>query len=234
MPRSKRLALAGIPLHITQRGVNHTAIFVDDDDRWHYMALLARTIRDYSLAMHAYVLMDNHVHLLMSADVENAVSAGMRQLGQCYVQAFNRRHARSGALWQGRFKSSLVDSDRYLLAVYRYIELNPVRAGMVDDPRRYRWSSIHGNLGLRRDPLLTPHAAWIAEHGADPGLRACRYRAWLSDTTSAGDVEIIRRHLATERALGTASFTARIESALGRPARVRPVGRPKAAAVTAS
>jgi putative transposase len=137
MPRSPRLELPGIPLHITQRGVNRCAIFIDDDDRHHYLRLLGLFAREESLAVHAYVLMGNHVHLLVSSPLVGAASATLRRTAQCYVQMFNHRHGRSGTLFEGRFKSCLVSTDRYVLNVYRYIERNPVRAGMVSTPEKY-------------------------------------------------------------------------------------------------
>ena len=134
MPRRPRLELPGIPMHVTQRGVNRCAIFVDDVDRHHYRRVLREACTKDAVAVHALVLMDNHVHLLLASSQPGNVSMAMRNAGQAYVQAFNMRHGRSGTLWQGRYKSSLVDSERYLLSVMRYIELNPVRAAMVATP----------------------------------------------------------------------------------------------------
>jgi putative transposase len=130
-PRQARLEIPGIALHITQRGVNRCAIFPDDDDRHHYLRLLAESAANHGLQIHACVLMGNHVYLLVSSAEPGKVSLAMRQLGQAYVTAFNRRHRRTGTLWEDRFKSCLVDSDRYLLTAYRYIELNPVRAAIA-------------------------------------------------------------------------------------------------------
>ena len=162
MPRQARLEIPGIPLHITQRGVNRCAIFLDDDDRRHYLNLLADSAKQYALRLHAYVLMGNHVHLLISSDEAGTVSRAMRQLGQNYVTAINRRHRRTGTLWEGRFKSCLVDSERCLLTAYRYIELNPVRAAMIAAPWDHPWSSVHANLARQHDPLVTPHSAFSA------------------------------------------------------------------------
>jgi putative transposase len=226
MPRRARLELAGVPLHVTQRGVNRGAIFVDDDDRGHYLQLLAEVAESGLVAIHAYVLMGNHVHLLMSAAEAGVISAAMRRLGQCYVQGFNRRHRRSGPLWEGRFKSCLVDSDSYVLAVYRYIELNPVRAAMVDAPQRYRWSSVHGNLASVVDPLLTPHLC-LAALGAESGDRADAYREWLRAGTDTQELTAIRHHLEQERALGSVRFQRMVEQTLGRPVALRPRGRPE-------
>ena len=156
MPRQPRLEIPGIPVHVTQRGVNRCAVFLDDDDRQHYLKLLAASEQRHALQIHAYVLMGNHVHLLISSEKAGALSKAMRQVGQNYVSTFNRRHRRTGTLWEGRFKSCLVDSNRYLLTVYRYIELNPVRAAMVELPEHYSWSSVHANLALLQDRSSLP------------------------------------------------------------------------------
>lgn len=149
--------IPGVPLHITQRGVNRCAIFLEDEDRRHYLRLLGESAANQELQIHAYVLMGNHVHLLVRSDESGKVSRATRQLGQAYVTAFNRRHRRTGTLWEGRFKSCLVDSDRYLLTAYRYIQLNPVRAATVERPEHHHWSSVHANLALCEDALVTPH-----------------------------------------------------------------------------
>ena len=142
-------------MHITQRGNDRGAVFVDDADREHYLALLAATLRKREISLHAYVLMGNHVHLLMDSPRPGEISRALRRLGQCYAQSLNRRPRRTGSLWEGRFKSCLVSADRLLLHAIRYIELNPVRAQMVAAPEEYRWSSVHAHLGLGEDPLIT-------------------------------------------------------------------------------
>ncbi len=225
VPRRPRLEIAGVPLHITQRGVNRAAVFVDDADRQHFLDLLGKGLARFDIALHAYVLMGNHVHLLASAPETGLISRAMRNLGQCYVQAFNRRHGRTGTLWESRFKSCLVASDRYLLTVYRYIELNPMRAALAVHPAAYRWSSVHANLALRDDPLVTPHPVFAAL-GARPATRAARYRAWLHEAISAEECDAIRAHLEQERAWGDKRFQAMVEKTLNRPAAVRPRGRP--------
>lgn len=170
--------------------------------------------------------MTNHVHLLVGADVVGALSRAMSKLGQRYVPAFNRRHGRTGTLWEGRFKSCLVDSERYLLTVYRYIELNPVRAAMVDAPEPYRWSSVHANLGLKDDFLVTPHPvlAELARNGPSPGEA---YRHWLREGMSAVDLDAIRAHLQQERAVGSPRFQAMVAKTLNRPVEYRSRGRPR-------
>jgi len=212
-------------MHVTQWGVNRGAVFVDDEDRTHSMSLLAETAATGALVIHAYVPMSNHVHLLVSSGELGSISSGLRWLGQCYVQAFNRRHRRSGPLWKGRFRSCLVDSDAYLLAVYRYIELNPVRAAMVDAPNRHRRSSVHGNLGSLVDPVLTPHDCFMAL-GLDGRARGDADREWLQEAISDEELAAIRQHLAQERALGSPRFQLMVEKTLGRPVSLRVRGRP--------
>ncbi|MGV8931793.1 MAG: transposase [Luteimonas sp.] len=178
MPRQARLELPGIPMHVTQRGVNRCAIFIDDQDRHHYRRLSREACRKYGVCVHAFVLMDNHVHLLLSAGHAGRIALAMRASGQAHVQAFNLRHGRSGTLCQGRFKSCLVDTNRYLLSVIRYIELNPVRAAMVARPEDYRWSSVHTHLGQTCDPLLTLHPLYLSL-GHDSMQRAEAHGVWL-------------------------------------------------------
>ena len=156
--------------------------------------LLAASARKHALQIHSYVLMGNHVHLLISSENLGALSKAMRQIGQNYVSTFNRRHRRTGTLWEGRFKSCLVDSDRYLLTVYRYIELNLVRAAMVEMPEHYPWSSVHANLALRCDPLVTPHGTFLAM-AADRAQRAEAYRVWLHAGVNDDELADIRQHI---------------------------------------
>lgn len=226
MPRQPRLEMPGIPLHVIQRGVNRCAIFIDDDDRHHYRRLLREACQRYEVAVHAFVLMDNHVHLLVGAGIAGHISRALRLAGQTYVQAFNHRHRRSGTLWQGRFKSSMVESDGYLLNVMRYIELNPVRAAMVARADDYRWSSVHTHVAGARDPLVTPHPAYVAL-GADPTARAAAYRQWLHAPLDEDELARIRAYMQQEKALGGPRFQAMVSKALNRPVDVRPSGRPR-------
>lgn len=225
MPRLPRLELKGVPLHVTQRGINKGAIFLDADDRYHFRRLLRGAFRDHGIALHAFVLMDNHFHLLVTPDVVGSLSRAMGWIGQSYVQAFNLRHRRCGALWQGRFKSCLVQSERYLLTVMRYIELNPVRAAMVGAPQDYRWSSVHTHLARARDPLITPHPLYLAM-GRDPSERAGAYQQWLDAGIAPDDLQHLRTYASQERALGDERFQRMVETTLGRPAVCRPRGRP--------
>jgi putative transposase len=162
MPRLARFVLPDVALHIIQRGHDRQACFRDDTDRMVYLALLRDCLAKSRCALHSYCLMTNHVHLLLTPPDGRACAVLMRNFGQRYVQYFNRRYDRTGTLWEGRPRSCLVESTRYVLACYRYIELNPVRAGMVDRAAAFKWSSHDGNTGRVDEPLLTPHAEYLA------------------------------------------------------------------------
>lgn len=170
--------------------------------------------------------MSNHVHLLVGATRASAVSRLMQSLGRRYVRGFNARHGRTGTLWEGRFKSCIVDSDDYLLACLRYIELNPVRAAMVAWPWEHRWSSVHVHLGLRSSSRVSLHPACLTL-GADHGGRAAAYRALLLEPLTDHLLSSIRDHVRQERALGSPRFQAMVERTLNRSTRVRRAGRPR-------
>ena len=211
-------------MHITQRGVNRAATFLDRDDYSDYRSALARAIGEHGVQLHAYVFMGNHVHLLASAATVGAVSLAMQDVGRRYVPAFNRKHGRTGTLWEGRYRSCPVETEAYLLAVYRYIELNPVRAALVARAQDYPWSSVHGNLGVRADQLLSPHPVFSALGAATPE-RVSAYRRWLEAGTSVEDLERIRRHVQRQRALGDERFQAMVAETLQQPAHCRSPGR---------
>ncbi len=208
MPRTPRLELPGIPLHVTQRGVNRCAIFLDDNDRHHFRRLLREACRKHDVEIHAFVLMDNHVHLLLGALRAGSVSGACdwrdnptsrRSTIGTTAPARSGRGASSPAWW------TLTNSDHYLLTVMRYIELNPVRAAMVDAPEAYRWSSVHTHLGHACDPMLTPHPMYLAL-GTNAESRAAAYRSWLYAPLPPEDLAAIRRHLEQEKALGNPGF----------------------------
>jgi putative transposase len=175
MPRQARLIVPDIAVHIVQRGHDRRDCFRHETDYLVYLSTLRELLPKTGCALHAYCLMTNHVHLLLTPSTATACALLMRNLGQRYVQYFNRRYERSGTLWEGRFRSCLVDSARYVLACYRYVERNPVRARMVDSASAYRWSSHGGNAGERSNGLLTPHAEYLAL-GQDDAVRLAAYR----------------------------------------------------------
>lgn len=226
MARLPRLDLPGVPQHVIQRGNNRQPCFVADEDYATYREDLLEAAQKRHCAVHAYVLMTNHVHLLVTGAEPGSVSKMMQQLGRRYVAFFNARYRRSGTLWEGRFKTSLVDTCRYLLTCYRYIELNPVRAAMVADPADYRWSSFHWNACGRPDALVTPHPGYVAL-GAGPEQRRAAYRALFDHAIGDDDMADIRSHVQQQRALGTRRFQAEIATLLARSVAVRPRGRPK-------
>ena len=175
MPRSRRLEHPNVPLHVIQRGNNRTACFFGDIDRRFYLKCLAEAAARRGVAVHAYALMSNHVHLLVTPNETGAVAVMLQDLGRKYVRVINTLHERTGTLWEGRYRSSLVASERYLLACHKYIELNPVRAGMVDHPSGYLWSSYAVNSGMRSDPLTSCHPEYLAL-AADASQRHAAYR----------------------------------------------------------
>jgi len=162
MARHPRLIVPEIAVHIRQRGNDRQDCLRHQSDRLVYLSNLGHLCRRWRCALHAYSLMTNHVHLLLTPPHAQACALLMRDLGRCYVRYFNGRHGRTGSLWEGRFQSCLVDTPRYVLGCYRYVEFNPVRAGMVPRPGDYPWSSYHGNGGARPDALLTPHPEYLA------------------------------------------------------------------------
>ena len=213
MPRQHRYTLVDIPQHVIQRGNNRKPCFLSDEDRRHYLALLECAARENQCALHAYVLMTNHVHLLATPGIKGGISNMMQSIGRRYVQSFNRRHRRTGTLWEGRYKATVVASDDYLLSCYRYIELNPVRAGMVAHPGDYAWSSYRQNTGAKGTSAisLVPHATYMGL-GKTTGVRRARYRELVHQRFDETELQIVRA--ATQRAwpLGDAAFHAEIET----------------------
>jgi putative transposase len=176
MPRPPRIVLPGVPLHVTQRGVDRAPTFLAPEDYAYYRWMLRDSAAHAGCLVHAYVLMENHIHLLVTPADVGAPSRMMQSLGRRYVRYINDRYRRTGTLWEGRFRSAIVDSTAYLFACSRYIELNPVRAGMVTDPGQYVWSSFRHNALGRPDPLVTSRAEYEAL-GSDVDRRCLAYHA---------------------------------------------------------
>ena len=191
MPRAARVVVPQVALHIVQRGVNRGPVFFRDADRARYAISLMRLAAEVGCAIHAYCLMDNHVHLLLTPHEPEACARLMKQLNQCHVQSINRRLGRSGPLWGGRFRSSLIHSAHYALACYRYIEQNPVRAGMVGHAGEYRWSSYAGNASGGPAAGLQPHAVYEAL-GDTVAQRSAAYRDLITLPMAPETVEAIR------------------------------------------
>lgn len=226
MPRRARLVLPNVPLHIIQRGNNRQPCFFADEDYSVYLDWMAEHAGKSDCRVHAYVLMTNHVHLLVSADRADAPGSLMKALGQRYVQYVNRAYRRSGTLWEGRFRSCLIQDEIYLLACQRYIELNPVRAGMVAYPVEYRWSSYRTNAQGEADALVKPHPLYEAL-GLDAAARQAAYCELFRDELGPGLLNAIRRATNGNFALGNECFSAQISSAIGKRVVPGKSGRPR-------
>jgi putative transposase len=179
MARLPRLTVPGYPHHIIQRGNNRQAIFDGSADYEALLAMLDENAREFGVAIHAYVLMSNHFHLLATPETTEGIPRMMQAVGRRYVRRFNQKHARTGTLWEGRYKSTIIQAERYLLACMVYIDLNPVRAGLVAEPATYPWSSHPHYLGLRRDKLVSPHPLYWAL-GNTPFARDAAYAELVS------------------------------------------------------
>lgn len=180
MPRKTRNYVPGMPVHVVQRGNNRQATFIQSDDYACYLQHLAQGLKRYDTALHAYCLMSNHVHLLMTPKYDDSISRTIQHLGRNYVLWFNKKYRRSGTLWEGRHKGKVIHNERYLLACYRYIEMNPVKAGIVATPAQYRWSSYTANAHGASSPLLTAHASYEALSN-DNSQRQMQYRALFNE-----------------------------------------------------
>lgn len=228
MARTTRLVVAGMPHHLIQRGNNRQAIVVDDEDRRQFLQDLREAARVNQVAIHAYVLMDNHFHLLATPESEKGLGALMQSLGRRYVAWFNRRHQRTGTLWDGRYKLSVVDPQASFLVCQRYIELNPERTGQVASATEHRWSSLAHHLGTMPDPLVSSHAAYWSL-GNTPFEREAMYRDWLAQGVTAAQAEQVTRALSQSGVLGDAAFSQRLSQQMHRQVAPRPRGRPKKA-----
>lgn len=203
------MILPGVAVHVIQRGNNGSVCFRTESDYLVYLAHLRQLAEKYECAVHAYCLMTNHVHLLLTPTVPGACTGLMRDLGQRYVQYFNARHARTGTLWEGRFRSCLVESARYVLGCYRYVELNPVRARMVHHPAAYLWSSHAVNSGRRSDPLIAPHPEFLAL-SEESESRSAAYRTLCEEPLDAPLQQAIRDATNTGYALASDAFKATV------------------------
>jgi len=228
MPRRARLSLSNVPMHIIQRGNTRQACFFADEDYRNYLDWLGEYAGKTGCRVHAYVLMTNHVHLLISAEEGGSSGALMKAVGQRYVQYVNRSYRRSGTLWEGRFRSCLTQEETYLLACQRYIELNPVRTNMAAHPAEYRWSSYRANAQGEEDALVRPHSLY-ASLGRDVASRQAAYRELFHYELEPGLVNEIRRATNGNYALGNERFAKEVASALGRRASPGTPGRPRLA-----
>ena len=226
MPRKPRFNLVGIPQHVIQRGNNREPCFFAEEDYQRYLDDLQESAEKYDCRVHAYILMTNHVHLLVTPMKKSGVSQMMQALGRRYVYYINKTYKRTGTLWEGRYKSSLIDSDQYLFTCMRYIELNPIRASMVNHPGEYKWSSYHTNAQSMIDSLIEAHPLYI-ELGVNEENRQHAYRELFRHHMDNDTLHDVRESLNHELVLGRSYFKDKIEEITKRQTRIGKSGRPR-------
>ncbi|UQB42515.1 transposase [Thiomicrospira microaerophila] len=227
MARPNRITPCGVPVHVIQRGNNRQVVFADESDFKAYLHWLQQYAEKYSVAIHAWCLMTNHVHLLCTAHADLGISQMMQAIGRQYVRYFNHKYQRTGTLWEGRFKSCLVEAEHYLFELYRYIELNPVRAKMVKDPADYPWSSYQVNALNKESQLQTPHPLYLALD-PEPEIRKTAYQNLFQSVLNEKTITDIRQSVNKGLAIGGDSFKKQLEALSGRKLieskRGRPIG----------
>ena len=223
MARKPRVHLENYTQHVIQRGVNREPCFYSEEDYRFYLDCLSDALDRYECECHAYVLMTNHVHLLLTPRAAFAIAQVMKLVGQRFTQYMNHSYRRTGSMWEGRYKASVIDADRYLLTCYRYIELNPVRAGMVEKPSEYRWSSARTNgfgaeTDMGSDPVgLTPGEAYKGL-GLDDKARQQAYRELFRDHMTQEQIHELGDIFSQEKVLGNSRFKELIEAAINEKA----------------
>jgi putative transposase len=227
MARLPRLSIPGYPHHVIQRGNNRQAIFLSNADRERMLALLLEHSSKNQVAIHAYVLMDNHFHLLVTPETSEGLPAMMQAVGRSYVRYFNDRAGRSGTLWEGRYRSTLIETERYLLACMAYIDLNPVRAGMVHAPLDFAWSSHAHHVGQRLDKLVTPHPL-VWGLGNTPFAREAAYAELVQAGVGSADQKALTDATLRGWALGSERFLAELQRRTPRRLQQTSAGRPVA------
>ena len=225
MARLPRLTVPGYPHHIIQRGNNRQAIFSSTADYQMLLALLAENAQKYAVALHAYVLMGNHFHLLATPTTEEGLPLMMQAIGRRYVRYFNDSQARSGTLWEGRYRSTLIDAEHYLLPCMVYIDLNPVRAGLAANAADYPWSSYGRYAGLRADKLVTPHPLYWTL-GNTPFAREAAYADLVQGGTTLAQQEALTQSLLSGWVLGSEKFVADLQKLTDRRVTKNQAGRP--------
>jgi putative transposase len=233
MPRKPRIHLDDVPLHVIQRGHNRQPCFFSEGDYECYLHWLGEALVATGASLHAYALMTNHVHLLITPKDARAIPQLFISLGRRYVQYINRKYQRTGTLWDSRYKSSFIEAETYLFACHRYIELNPVRAAIVEDPAHYRWSSYRHNALGQPDPLLSPRPEYLAL-ALSPQARQDAYRVFIEEVLDQAAIAKIRAAANQSQPLGNPRFYAMIERSTGQSRVPRPPGRPPKGALCGS
>lgn len=233
MPRRPRIIMPGVPIHIIQRGNNRQACFFAEQDYQFYLDWLKEYSTETHCAIHAYVLMTNHVHLLLTPPEYHSTGDLMKRLGQRYVQYINRTYRRSGSLWEGRYRSCIAQQENYLLICQRYIELNPVRAGMVREPGDYPWSSYRANAQGEKSDFLNQHMVYL-QLGPSRKQRAISYQKLFQETLSQTVINEIRQSTNGNVTLGSTQFKEEIRKVLGRRVTPGKSGRPRKSKLAAN
>src|SRR2546427_502715 len=228
MARLPRYCLPDYPQHVIQRGNNRSPIFIANEDYSYYKDCLLDALQRYAAELHAYVLMNNHVHLLMTPQHADSLARILQSVGRRYVRYFNDTYQRTGTLWEGRYKATIIDSEQYLLRCYRYVELNPVRAGMVTHPGDYQWSTYRAHAHGEADRLIIDHASYLAL-GATAEARHAAYRALFADPIDDLHLQAIRHATNKAWVLGNDQFQDQVAALLQQRVRPLPLGRPKKA-----
>jgi len=226
MPRKPRFYIPDIPVQVVQRGNNRQPIFFTDNDYVAYLDWLREGAERYQCKIHAYVLMKNHVHVLATPKKHDTISRMMQYVGRCYVPYINSQYGRSGTLWEGRYKGSLVQADSYLMICMRYMELNPVRSRLAKTAAAYPWSSYHSNASGRKNPLLTPHKQYLAL-GKDEVSRRYAYKELFRQPLGSQILESIRLAWQSGTPLGNERFKRRVETTLNTKVGYSRQGRPR-------
>jgi putative transposase len=217
MTRRPRLFVPGLPQHVVQRGNDRQIIFRSDDDRMRYLDYLVEAAEKHVCAVHCYVLMGNHVHILVTPGHEISLGKTMQSVGLRYAQYYNKKYARTGGLWEGRYHASLVDTDNYLKSCYRYIELNPVRAGICSSAADYLWSSHRYHAFGEPDRLVTDHRGYLDLSPDDEAARRLRSQGWFHLPVCDNELEMIRSSTQQGLVLGDIAFQKRMEGELKQP-----------------
>jgi putative transposase len=226
MPRLTRLFLPDVPLHIVQRGHDRQAVFVQPRDYQYYLDNIAEAKADLSVQLYAYCLMTNHVHLIVAPDEDvSNISKFMRIVAARQTRYVNKLENRTGTLWEGRFKASLIDSEAYLLACSRYVDLNPVRAAMVAAPQDYEWSSFRSHAAMERTNLVDDHPIFHAL-GRNSGARGKAYREFVSHGIVDEELDLIRIAVQRNQLTGNRQFHEAIANRTGRRVPTCGRGRP--------
>jgi putative transposase len=225
MARLPRLVVPSQPHYVIQRGLNGLPVFQDTDDCTTFLAFLRSAARTYKVAIHAYVLLPGQLHLLATPSDEDGLGGMMQWLGRCYVPYYNQKYGRSGTLWHGRYKTSVVDAANFLLTCSRYMEYSPVREGLAAEPADYAWSSYPHHAGMRTDPVVTDHSTYWSL-GNTPFQREAAYIDLASQDLTAAQIAVVEAAVLTGWPLGSDAFKKDLEQKARRQVLPAKRGRP--------